>query len=239
MKRSSDAAAVLARCKALQREREELARFALIGQAFVGLAHDLNNALNSIMLQASVVQSRVDAEVRQELAVVRQHAAQAAGLVRSLQHVVQERREKSYAVDLDSVLAEVLNDEAELRRRLSMRAAARTATAAPPLHSTRSAVKLLLRLLLEGVCAGTKAPVKATTGEEEDAAALSLTFADAAADLGSDDSSPSVDALLWQNLDEVSRLAGQALLRQLGGVVTAERDDDGTFHLRIIWRQSA
>ena len=61
--------------EALQRERTELARFALVGQAFAGLGHELNNALNSMMLQTSVVQMRVDPQLRQDLAAIRQHGA--------------------------------------------------------------------------------------------------------------------------------------------------------------------
>src|SRR5579875_845016 len=143
MNKSSDLAALQARCEALQREQAELARFALIGQAFIGLTHELNNALNSMMLQTSVVQMRVDEQGRQELAAIRQHGAQAAGLVRTLQHAVQERREKSYAVDLNSVLAEILDEESELHHSVSLVLSPKT----PVIHSTRSAVKQLIRLL--------------------------------------------------------------------------------------------
>jgi phosphoglycerate-specific signal transduction histidine kinase len=227
MKNPSDLAALSARLEALQHEQAELARFALIGQAFIGLAHELNNALNSMMLQTSVVQMRVDEQGRQELAAIRQHGAQAAGLVRTLQHVVQERREKSYPVDLNSVLTEIVEEEPELRRRISLCLSPK----APLIHSTRSAVKQMIRLLLEGVCTGTRATVKAATAEHEDGAVLRLTLAGAA----SEDST--AEALLWQNLDEVGRLAGQSLLRQLGGALTAERSGDARI-LHVIWRQT-
>ena len=224
MNNSSDADALLARCEALEREQAELARFALIGQAFIGLAHELNNALNSMMLQTSVVQMRVDEQGRHELAAIRQHGAQAAGLVRTLQHAVQERREKSYSVDLNSVLTEIVQEDLELRRCLSLSLSPKV----PHIHSARSAVKQLVRLLLEGVCAGKKTTVKAATGEQEGGAFLSLTLA------GAEGDASTVEALLWQDLDEVGRLAGQSLLRQLGGAATAERTGDARI-LRIIW----
>ncbi len=69
-------APTVALCGALETVRDEqaeLARFALVGQAFVGLAHELNNALNSMMLQTSVVQMRVDQQARSDLAAIRQH----------------------------------------------------------------------------------------------------------------------------------------------------------------------
>lgn len=213
----------------LQSEQGELARFALVGQAFIGLTHELNNALNSMMLQTSVVQLRVDEQARQELSAIRQHGAHAAGLVRSLQHVVQERREQSYAVDLNSVLVEVLEAESKLRSQVSLHLGPNT----PPIHSMRSAVKQLVQLLLAGVCAGTDAAVQAATGEAEGGALLSLTIAHA------ESSDSIVEALLWQNLDEVGRLAGQSLLRQLGGTLTAERAGAGVVLLRIAWARSA
>jgi phosphoglycerate-specific signal transduction histidine kinase len=224
---SSDLAAILARCEALQREQAELARFALVGQAFIGLAHELNNALNSMMLQSSVVQLRADEQARQELAAIRQHGAQAAFLLRSLQQVVQERREKSYNVDINSVLTETLEASAELRRRVSPRLSPKV----PQIQSNRSAVKQLVHLLLEGVCAGTQATVKAATGEQEGCAALSLTLA-------AEGGASTVEALLWQNLDDIGRLAGQSLLRQLGGVLTSERCGDDGVVLRIVWARS-
>jgi signal transduction histidine kinase len=228
MNNASDLAAILARCEALQREQAELERFALIGQAFVGLAHELNNALNSIMLQTSVVQLRVDAQARQELSVIRQHGAQAAGLLRNLQYVVQERREQSYPVDVNNVLAEILEENAELRRRVSPR----WSETALRIHSTRSTVKQLLRLLLEGTCAGTEAAVKAATCEQDGSAVLNLTCA------GVPNDASAVEGLPWQHLDEIGRLAGQALFQQMGGVLTSERSDDGVVVVRIAWARS-
>ncbi|HEY7331011.1 MAG TPA: hypothetical protein VH592_25465 [Gemmataceae bacterium] len=227
MNNPSDPAALLARCEALEREQAELARFALIGQAFIGLAHELNNALNSMMLQTSVVQMRVDEQGRHELAAIRQHGAQAAGLVRTLQHAVQERREKSYAVDLNGVLTEIVEEEPELRRCLMPLLSPK----ALHIHGTRSAVKQLVHLLLQGVCAGTKATIKAATDEQDGGAVLSLTLAGAEGDVST------LEELLWQNLDEVGRLAGQSLLRQLGGTMTAERTGEARI-LRVLWRQT-
>ncbi|MHB1425145.1 MAG: sensor histidine kinase [Gemmataceae bacterium] len=212
----------------LQHEQEELARFALVGQAFAGLAHELNNALNSMMLQTSVVQLRVDEQARQELTAIRHHGVQAAGLIRSLQHVIQERREKLYPVDLNSVLAEILEEDAALRRRVSPRLSA----IATRIQSVRSAVKQLVRLLLEGVCAASQATVTAATDEQEGCASLSLTIA------GAEDSESTVEALPWQQLDEIGRLAGQSLLRQLGGVLTSERSDAGVVIVRIVWARA-
>lgn len=224
-----DLATLMTRCEALQRERAELARFALIGQAFIGLTHELNNALNSMMLQTSVVQMRVDEQARQELAAIRQHGAHVAGLVRSLQHVVQERREQFYPVDLNDVLAEVLAEDSGVSRRLSTRLTPNIS----PIQSNRTAVKQLVRLLLEGASASREATVIVATGEQGGGAVLSLTIS------GAEGQTSGVESLLWQNLDEVGRLAGQSLLRQLGGTLTAELASEGNVIVRIVWARSA
>jgi hypothetical protein len=227
------AAGTMARClelEGLRRERAELASFALLGQAFAGLAHDLNNALNSIMLQASVVQLRVEEQTRQELAVIRQHGVQAAALVRSLQQIVQERREQSYPVDLNDVLRQLLAEEPELCRHVSSHLTDETLR----LQGTRSAVKQLLSLLLEGACTGTNAAVSVATAKGKEGAALSLTLT-GVTDAGAEDGQVFADKLLWQNLDEVGRKAGQSLLRQLGGALTTERTGEGIRVLRVVW----
>jgi signal transduction histidine kinase len=230
------AAAVASRwtVESLRREQAELASFALVGQAFAGLAHDLNNALNSMMLQTSVVQLRVDPKASNDLAAIRQHGAQAAGLVRSLQQVVQERREKSYPVDLNNVLTEVLHEEPELRRRVSPQLSEQS----PQIACTRSAVKQLVRLLLEGVCAGTNATVSARIEKQQGGAALRILLGEVTADTATQNDPPILDVLLWQNLDEIGRQAGQSLLRQLGGVLTAEHGSDDTLSLCVTWGQS-
>jgi signal transduction histidine kinase len=206
-------------------EQAESARFALVGQAFLGLAHELNNLLNSMMLQTSVVQLRVEPQTRKELATIRQHGTQAADLLRSLQYVVQERREKSYAVDLNDTVAEVL-EESELRQGVS----AEFAPEAPRIQGTRGAVKQFVRLVLQGVRASTKSSLRWWTEKRQEGAALSVEIAATA-----DGASPSAESVLWQNLDEVGRQAGQSLLRQLGGEMTVEQGRDGAMVLRVTW----
>ena len=213
----------------LQGEQKELAAFALVGQAFLGLTHELNNALNSMMLQTSVVQLRADPQTRQDLDPVRQHGAQAAGLFCSLQHTVQERRERFYAVDLNGVVAEVLEEEPRLRQALTAQLAMET----PMIQGTRVAVKQFVRLLLHGVCAGTKSALRLGTEKRSDGAALRVEIAESPAGMASE-GVPPVDAVLWQNLDEVDRQAGRSLLRQLGGEIVVE-PREGRLLLRVVW----
>jgi signal transduction histidine kinase len=218
-------AAVCAALEAVRGEQAELGRFALVGQAFLGLAHDLNNALNGMMLQTSVVQLRVDEPLRQDLAAIRQQGAQAAALVRSLQHVVQERREQSYPVDLNAVVAEVLAEGPGAAPHLSPQP--------PTVHTTRSALKQLVRLLLEGAGAATRSPVRVRTEKPGEGAALIVETGEAPPGVGDDPASG--EEAFWSNLDEVSRHAGRSLLRQLGGTLEVRSTAEGTMVLYVRW----
>ena len=210
--------------EAVRAEHEELVRFALLGQAFAGLAHELNNALNSMMLQTSVVQLRVDEQARQELAAIRQHGVQAAALVRSLQLVVQERREQFYPVDLNRIVAEVV-EEPELRGCVSLELAGE----APAVQATRSALKQLIHLLLKDACAATPDTVRVVTAKRDGGAALDIMIA------ATNEGRAPVEEQLWNNLDDLGRQAGQSLLRQLGGTLTVEAGNPNGWVVRVAW----
>jgi hypothetical protein len=177
------------------------------------------------------VQLRVDEPTRNELTAVRQHGAQAAAVMRSLQHVVQERREQSYPVDLNRVLTAVLEENAELRRRVTVQ----LSEPAPSIHGTRSAVKQLVQLLLEGVLVGTKSAVRVWTEKRDNSAVLSVELAESSAATAEEGGEEQSEALLWQNLDEVRRQAGPSLLRQLGGVLEVEPGAESGVVLRVVW----
>ncbi len=185
-----------------------------------------------MMLQTSVVQLKVDAQTRTDLMAIRQHGAHAAGLVRSLQHIVQERREQFYPVSLSHALREVL-ELPELGRRVTFDPDAKDKS----ILGTRSAVKQLLRLLLEALCAGTKAAIQATVEPTDNGVTLRLSSAEATPE--TQDEAPAAETLFWQDLDEVSRQAGQSLLRQLGGTLQREQTSEGTAVWLVRWEQSS
>ena len=83
------------RREAAERERDEFAGFALAGQAAAGLAHELNNLLNTIVLQASVLQLQVDDKFHPALDIIRKQANVSTGLLRVLAHVSGERSRNS------------------------------------------------------------------------------------------------------------------------------------------------
>jgi hypothetical protein len=152
--------------------------------------------------------------------------------VRSLQHIVQERREQFYPVPLSEVLREVL-EQPELGRRVTFYPAEGNSS----ILGTRSAVKQLLRLLLEAMCAGTKTPIQAGVEQTDNGVTLRLTSAETSSQ--AQDEAATIDAMFWQDLDEVSRQAGQSLLRQLGGTLQREQTSEGTTTWFVHWQQSS
>jgi signal transduction histidine kinase len=101
--------------RALRQEQEEAADLVLAGQAVAGLAHDFANHLNTMVLQASCLQLKADEALREELALIRREGARAAGLLRPLQKISEERRKRCGVTDLLSLVGEALPAE-ELSR---------------------------------------------------------------------------------------------------------------------------
>ena len=97
----------------LANEVEELAEVATLGDAVAGLVHDLNNALNTMVLQAATVQMRVeDTDLREAVGGIRKEGAKAAGLLRPLQAFRERRRKNVEAVGLGEVVQEILAEVA-------------------------------------------------------------------------------------------------------------------------------
>ncbi len=88
----------------LREEREAHADIATVGDAVMGLAHELNNHLNTMMLQASVVQIEVDESLGEELAVIRREGMAVAARLRLLQDFRARSRLAAVPVDLHALL---------------------------------------------------------------------------------------------------------------------------------------
>jgi signal transduction histidine kinase len=229
----ADALALRQRLEATERERAELAVSALLGQAFAGLAHDLNNLLNSMILQTSVVQMRVAEPLRGELTIVRQHGAQAAGLVRTLQHSARQRLVDAYPVDLNDVVREVLEEGPGGRVQADLAPELPSA----PLRGTRADVKQLVRLVLGGALGRQPAALRLRTMSPEGGVRLRLETEEVGAEGG--EAGPFDADAFWQELDDVGRAAGRWLVRHLNGVLSAERRPGGGIVLNLDWGPSA
>lgn len=95
----------------LRREAGELEGFLTAGEAMGSLIHDLNNSLNSIVLQAAVVQMKVPEEMRDALAAIRREGVNAAARVRPLQQVRQQWRADGIRIPLREAMSEALRDQ--------------------------------------------------------------------------------------------------------------------------------
>ncbi len=224
----------LALCRqleALRRERDEFAGFALAGQAMVGLAHELNNLLNAVVLQASVIQLQADEKFHPALDGIRRQANQATGLLRPLGQLSALRAKTFYPVDLGRVVEDVLREQPALAGRVAYSPAA---TSPPPVRAVSGALKQLVRLLLSGASAWAATPVRVGTEKRGDGVQLVIELAAPPSRDGEDAPPVNADSVLWNQLNDLERLAAQSLLRQLEGALRVEARPGGC-SVRVRW----
>jgi signal transduction histidine kinase len=215
------------RREAAERERDEFAGFALAGQAAAGLAHELNNLLNTVVLQASVLQLQIDEKFHPALDMIRRQANQSTGLLRTLAQVSGERAKSYYSVDLNRAIQEVLGEQPALAARVQWVPGGQPL---PCLRGVTSAVKQMVRLLLSAASGDAPSALRVrTSGENGDVRLL----------IESDESlaAPIDGPILWGRLGDLEQLAGQSLLRQLDGELRVAPRPGGGFLLRITWKK--
>jgi len=217
--------------EALRRERDEFAGFALAGQAMIGLAHELNNLLNGVVLQASVMQLQADPKFHAALDGIRRQANQATGLLRPLGQLSALRAKTFYPVDLGRVVEDVLREQPALAGRVIYSPAA---TPLPPVRAVSAALKQLVRLVLSGASAWATPPVRVGTEKQGDGVQLVIEIAAPPPRDGEDSPPVNADAVLWNHLNDLERLAAQSLLRQLEGALRMEVRPSGC-SVRVRW----
>ena len=215
------------RREAAERERDEFAGFALAGQAAAGLAHELNNLLNTIVLQASVLQLQVEETHHPALDMIRRQANVSTGLLRVLAQVSGDRAKSFYPVDLNRALQEVLAEQSTLAALVQWVPAENSL---PSVRGVYSAVKQLVRLILTAASGPNLSPIRMRASGEGEGLQLVIESEECPAE--------SVDnAFLWGRLGELEQLAGQSLLRQLDGTLRVGPKPGGGFLLRITWEK--
>ncbi len=145
-------------------ERDALADAVVVGDAALGLSHELNNHLNTMMLQASVVQMQVDESLGEELAVIRREGSAIAARLRLLQEFRERSRREASPVALDTLLRRAAATVPALDGRVRWE----LADGLPPVVGSPPALLRLLagclRLLAERASDG---PVSIGTGRGE------------------------------------------------------------------------
>jgi hypothetical protein len=92
-------------------ETREFEEMLLAGDAMLGLVHELNNALNTMMLQASVIELKAGEAIRSEVATIRQLGAQAASSLGFIARFRERYRQMKMRVDLNDAIRAVLTTE--------------------------------------------------------------------------------------------------------------------------------
>jgi hypothetical protein len=203
----------------LETELADLTELALVGEALLGLAHELNNSLNAMALQAAAVEMQVGESLRADLAEIRREGARAAARLRPLLQLRLRRRQSRSGVDLNEVVREVLADRPV---RLDL------AGDLLPVRAGPGELRRLVRLLL---------PITAAvrTWQDKDQAKMALevpggTQPPGPADLFDPDSEAEGP------LGPLERLAVMSLVRQLDGQLSQEARADGTRMVILTWR---
>jgi hypothetical protein len=99
--------------QSLKDEHREFSDLITAAEALAGLIHQLNNCLNSMTLQASVIQLKVDESLREELSVIRREGARAAAWLRPLQQFREQFRQARAPLNVNDIVGEVLYDNPE------------------------------------------------------------------------------------------------------------------------------
>ena len=218
----------------VRRERDEFAGFALAGQATAALAHELNNQLNGVALQASVVQLQVNKPLHAALDVIRRQVNQATALLRPLAPLSGEQAKTFYPVDVVRVVQEVLAEHPALAGRVAFRP---PPTALPPIRAAVGVLKQLVYLLLSGVSAGAAAPLRMCA--EHLGAGVQLRLeTEGPSPHGGGAAAVDADSVVWGGLGGLERLAGHSLLRLLDGALHVEARPEGGVRVRLRWNGS-
>jgi hypothetical protein len=145
----------------LWQEQAECADLATLGEAMAHVAHAVGNHLNSMLLQAAVVQMHVEQARREELAQLRREGVQAAARLRPLQQARTRYGPTGEPTDLGHLVGALLAGDADLAARVRVEPGADLPPLAYPRWPLRRLVALLLRIALS--CHTGTAPVRVTT----------------------------------------------------------------------------
>jgi|SRR5579864_7475051 len=97
----------------LDEERREWAEMLLAGDAMLGYVHELNNSLNSMMLQASVLELKAGEAIRSEVELIRKLGKEAASKLAQFARHRERYRQVKTSVDLNQAARELFTNDLE------------------------------------------------------------------------------------------------------------------------------
>lgn len=216
--------------EAVLQERQQSIELILLGDAVAGLVHEVNNSLNTMLLQASIVEMKADAALRTDVAPIKREGAQIAARLLPLQRLRQQLRQQQALVDLPGVVREVVAEHggeisAELRVPLPGRSMNRSAL--------KRLLEVMLRLSRESLNPGQKLRVRTV----QQASHVGIVFEPASGDAAL--VVPTGQTLPFDALPGLEGLAALSLARLVQGTLSVMQLADGSHALMIAWKEPA
>jgi len=207
----------------------ESADLVLVSDALGGIVHDLNNSLNSMMLQASLVQLKAAESLREDIAVIRHEGGQAAERLAVLQQFRELSRQSRSTTDLNTMVRDVLAADGEKLGHIQHALADRPLT----LSTNTGALKRLIALLLRiASSAGRDAEIGVTTIEQNQRVQLVI---EVKPGRRLDGETPAESSSV---VGQIERLAAQSLARLTGAELTISVEPGTGGSLSAVWRAS-
>jgi hypothetical protein len=218
----------------LRRWRLEVIDLLTVSEAFTSLLHDINNGLNTIMLQASLIDMKIGDAAKEETALIRKECTQAAARLAPFHHTREQRRKTRAVIDVSHVAQRVLATSSDLELTLET-------DLCPGLHLSVNelALEQLVHILLHAVRDSNARPgarIVVRTQQVEQQIRLVVGPDGPVADY--------VDLLKLQHEDLASislfqRLAAQSLARLLQAELSAALGPGGKLSLCAAWSTSS
>jgi hypothetical protein len=218
------------RAEMLQTERRDWEELATIGEAVVGLTHGLNNSFNTLLLQAAVVQLKAPEPLREEVALIRQEGMRAAGRLRPLLRVREQRRLARAPQDLNHAVKTALAEE----RALSLRLETQMDSDLAPLAAAPGDLPRLVGLLLRLAAASQVVRLRLRTRRVGAGVRLLVEPEDDEADQRGPIALQDVPDERDASESELERLAVESLLKQVEGRLEVQRRSNG-FAFVVSW----
>lgn len=213
----------------LQQELDEVQPLCLLADLISPVAHELQNILNSMLLQAAIAERAVPAEARKDLSKIRQLGVQAGDVMKQFNHYRYTKSAPRYPVDLNEIVQEFQKsfvDDAGVEVRWEL------GPDVPPIHATKTDAQRMVSILV-------RQAVGCTSANKPSGLVICQTrWADGCSRFCVNDQGGSLDAdglkRLFQftevhreGADGVELLACQALVRRMGGTLRVNQTDDG------------